>query len=360
MDSRSTPISFEVFETCYLHPTSQRQLPEEPCCPICFENYDDQDHQPTRVLIENCHHVFGLSCLNNMFSRRRDQNAVNRCPLCRTEWFMSEYTPEAQERANMELLRQISPSSIYLPGHANGTMDGTQMTNHFLTFPSLLPHSHRPHHVAPTVPSANLMAVRSQALNQSTSNQQSTSLHNLTTEQRVGLIAAARRRQAGDTRNVPGIIQRLFDIFSEQDADTGRQINTVAQAGNGNQATLSTREHDLDAREDGLNAMEDGLNSRANSINERERALRERERAIQRQHELVNQRAVEVETRDRHLNIREATVFDREVRVQERERLLERREEVLFEEGYNDEQQNYNERAVNRTLRRENRRWYQV
>jgi hypothetical protein len=83
-------VAFADFQAHSLNPVLPPDFPEEPHCSICFEDYDDSDHEAIRIDRPDCQHVFGLSCLNELFSRRGTQQGVNRCPLCRNVWFRSE------------------------------------------------------------------------------------------------------------------------------------------------------------------------------------------------------------------------------------------------------------------------------
>ena len=59
-----------------------------------MEEYDRSGRQAMRIEIElpaPCKHEFCRSCLDKMFARRKRQDGVNLCPICRAVWFEAEY-----------------------------------------------------------------------------------------------------------------------------------------------------------------------------------------------------------------------------------------------------------------------------
>jgi hypothetical protein len=50
-------------------------------CSICKSKHDDLDHDPHRVLVVDCYHIFEYTCLNSHTAKH------NACPVCKTIWF---------------------------------------------------------------------------------------------------------------------------------------------------------------------------------------------------------------------------------------------------------------------------------
>lgn len=46
-----------------------------------------------RTHVPSCTHIFCEACVDELCSRRFTQQNANRCPLCRTVWYISEYIP---------------------------------------------------------------------------------------------------------------------------------------------------------------------------------------------------------------------------------------------------------------------------
>lgn len=108
-ENQGLPL-FSTFRAHNLRPASFPGDATPDVCSLCLEPYDEHDHRAIQIVHETCHHIFGNSCLEDMFNHRATdlEGALNRCPICRTRWFRAEYLTGRNTR--------IGLASIPAPG----------------------------------------------------------------------------------------------------------------------------------------------------------------------------------------------------------------------------------------------------
>jgi hypothetical protein len=81
-DHRAARERCTTFLQKWTEAVDPQDLPVLDECPICLENYDQE--QSVRIKIEGCNHVFGRSCLATVLTN--NPRLEKKCPLCRTLW----------------------------------------------------------------------------------------------------------------------------------------------------------------------------------------------------------------------------------------------------------------------------------
>jgi Zn-finger nucleic acid-binding protein len=99
---QTPPQACDIFRKTHVHVATTQDKE----CPLCCEDYDDVDHQAVRVDIHPCSHILCEYCLDQMILRRRIRLEANKCPFCRTVWFVSEYR---------KVTRRSRPPPLVLP-----------------------------------------------------------------------------------------------------------------------------------------------------------------------------------------------------------------------------------------------------
>jgi hypothetical protein len=118
--SAKTLIEFVREHCTYIPHTELLALSNPSCaqvdrdlrCPICFVPLLANEHRAIRVDLDQCHHAFDADCLSLYLLA-----GLNRCPLCRTQWFdipVDARTAQNVERAQEQRISQLGNLVIQL------------------------------------------------------------------------------------------------------------------------------------------------------------------------------------------------------------------------------------------------------